>query len=97
MYDDKVYVEKTYLCEYYCNCKKKLENIEKLNNQIETIREEYKEMIYDYRIRSVNRVIEYIRSNKIIDSNELDTLLCHCKNKLNGNIDGVELDLRSDK
>ena len=42
---------------------------------------------------SVNRVLEYIRVAKITDAKELDTLLCHCQNKLAGNIDGTELKL----
>lgn len=47
-----------------------------------------------YRIDSTSRVISFIKD----EYNEgrlpnLDTLLTHCLNKLNGNIDGVELDL----
>ena len=48
----------------------------------------------EYRIESVNRVLDFIlneyRAGRICD---IETLLCHCKNKLNGNIDGIELDL----
>ena len=48
----------------------------------------------EYRIESVNRVLDFIRNEyragRICD---LETLLCHCQNKLNGNIDGIELDL----
>lgn len=47
-----------------------------------------------YRIESVNRVLDFVRSEyragRICN---LETLLCHCQNKLNGNIDGTELDL----
>lgn len=54
----------------------------------------YAELIAIYRIESVNRVLDFIRSEyragRICD---LETLLCHCQNKLNGNIDGTELDL----
>lgn len=54
----------------------------------------YAELIAIYRIESVNRVLDFIRdeyrAGRICD---LETLLCHCQNKLNGNIDGVELDL----
>ena len=38
-------------------------------------------------------MLEYIRVAKITDAKELDTLLCHCQNKLAGNIDGTELKL----
>lgn len=54
----------------------------------------YAELIAIYRIESVNRVLDFIRgeyrAGRICD---LETLLCHCQNKLNGNIDGTELDL----
>ena len=50
-------------------------------------------MLSEYRRDSVDRVLSYIRTKKITDSNELDLLLFHCQNKLNGNIDGIELNL----
>lgn len=54
----------------------------------------YAELMAIYRIESVNRVLDFIRdeyrTGRICD---LETLLCHCQNKLNGNIDGTELDL----
>lgn len=47
-----------------------------------------------YRLKSVDRVLDFIRSEyrqgRLCN---LDVLLCHCQNKLNGNIDGVELTL----
>lgn len=47
-----------------------------------------------YRLKSVDRVLDFIRSEyrqgRLCN---LDTLLCHCQNKLNGNIDGIELTL----
>lgn len=48
-----------------------------------------------YRRESVCRVLDYVRDkarNGDIDGREIDTLLCHCQNKLNGNIDGTELE-----
>lgn len=45
-----------------------------------------------YRLESVDRVLDFIRgeyrAGRICD---LEALLCHCQNKLNGNIDGTEL------
>lgn len=65
-----------------------------LQNDILQLNEEYNEKIKDYRIASVDRVLDFMRSNRLrISSREIDTLLCHCQNKLAGNIDGVELDL----
>lgn len=47
-----------------------------------------------YRLESVDRVLDFIRSEyrqgRLCN---LEILLCHCQNKLNGNIDGTELDL----
>ena len=47
-----------------------------------------------YRLESVDRVLDFIRKEysqgRLCD---LETLLCHCQNKLNGNIDGIELAL----
>lgn len=60
-------------------------------NQLFTEENDYRNL---YRIESVNRVLDFIRTEysqgRLCD---LDTLLCHCQNKLYGNIDGVELSL----
>lgn len=77
----------------YNFCKAKLAEIRHHEHEIENIRNEYNKMIVKYRMDSVNRVLEYIRVAKITDVKELDTLLCHCQNKLAGNIDGTELKL----
>ena len=76
------------LCE--CN----LAEIRRHEKEIADIRLAYNSKITKYRIESVNRVLDFIRSEytagRICD---LETLLCHCQNKLNGNIDGIELTL----
>lgn len=81
------------LKEDYDFCKGKLAEIRRHESEIETIRKAYRELIVKYRIKSVNRVLAYIRTKGITDKKELDLLLCHCQNKLSGNIDGTELDL----
>lgn len=88
---------KQILEEDYSFCKGKLAEIRNHEKEIETIRNTYNKLIVDYRIKSVDRVLDYIRTKKITDNKELDTLLCHCQNKLNGNIDGIELDLGTDE
>ena len=64
---------------------------EKLENDKEVI-------AYCYRVDSVDRVLDFIRSEyrqgRLCD---LETLLCHCQNKLYGNIDGTELTLDKGK
>lgn len=53
---------------------------------------------YEYRIKSTCRVLQHIRdeyrANRLCD---LETLLRHCQDKLNGNIDGIELELKEGK
>lgn len=48
----------------------------------------------EYRIESVCRILDYVRreyrAGRVCD---LETLLCHCQNKLHGNIDGCELNI----
>lgn len=77
----------------YNFCKAKLAEIRHHEQEIESIRTAYNKMIVKYRMESVDRVLDYIRVAKITDAKELDTLLCHCQNKLAGNIDGTELKL----
>ena len=75
-------------------CVRDLVEIKKHEKEIADIRLDYNSKIVKYRMESVNRVLDFIRSEygagRICD---LETLLCHCQNKLNGNIDGTELDL----
>lgn len=75
-------------------CKCNLAKIRQHEKEIADIRLAYNSKIAKYRIESVNRVLDFIRSEytagRICD---LETLLCHCQNKLNGNIDGIELTL----
>lgn len=64
----------------------------------EKLEEESLGHFQQYRVKSVSRVLDFIRSEyragRICD---LETLLCHCQNKLNGNIDGTELTLENHK
>lgn len=91
---ETAYIRKTELENDYRDCEAKLKKIKSLKKEIEIIEKEYNKMVIDYRLKSVDRVLEYIRRTEITDEKELDTLLCHCQNKLNGNIDGTELDLK---
>ena len=75
-------------------CKRDLAEIRRHEKEISDIRLDYNSKIVKYRIRSVNRVLDFIRgeyrAGRICN---LETLLCHCQNKLNGNLDGTELTL----
>ncbi len=75
---------------------------EKRNRQNEYIKEvqnldsEIKVDVFEYRIASVSRVLNYIHSNQkkvASDLKQFDTLITHCCNKLSGNLDGIELQL----
>lgn len=59
-----------------------IEIVTKLDNEIQ-------KEILEYRIKSVKRVLEYFSG---LDT-DFDNLIVHCLNKLNGNIDGIELEL----
>lgn len=75
-------------------CERDLVEIKQHEKEIADIRLDYNSKIVKYRMESVKRVLDFIRdeyrAGRICD---LETLLCHCQNKLNGNIDGTELDL----
>ena len=75
-------------------CKCNLAEIRKREKEIADIRLDYNIKIAKYRMESVNRVLDFIRSEYRADRIcNLETLLCHCQNKLSGNIDGTELTL----
>lgn len=78
----------------YALCECNLAEIRQHEKEIADIRLDYNSKIVKYRKESVNRVLDFVKSEyragRICD---LEILLCHCQNKLNGNIDGVELDL----
>ena len=85
---------KEMLISDYEFCVRDLVEIQKCEKEIADIRLNYNSKIVKYRMKSVSRVLDFIRSEytagRICD---LETLLCHCQNKLNGNIDGTELTL----
>ena len=80
--------------EYLNKAKEKYAEGEQHKNIAVRCFESCRQYKIEYRIESVNRVLDFIRNEyragRICD---IETLLCHCKNKLNGNIDGIELDL----
>lgn len=76
-------------------CQKEIKDMEA---QVHESKHKCKEYELEYRIASVKRVISFVRDNfKEMPDREVDVYLVHCLNKLNGNIDGVELGLRLKK
>lgn len=69
-------------------------NADRITERIHEIREEYKKLNQ----AEVYEILSYVRSYAaMLSSSEIDTLLCHCQNKLNGNIDSVFLILKNPK
>ena len=77
------------------------ENIKDRRDEIRESEKILKYNLLDYRIKSVHRILEYINSlcwkadNK--EMREVHNYIVHCLNKLNGNIDGVELTLNENE
>ena len=92
--EEIAWISKEKLISDYEFCKRDLAEIRRHEKEISDIRLAYDSKILKYRKESVNRVLDFVRSEyragRICD---LETLLCHCQNKLSGNIDGIELDL----
>ena len=66
------------------------DEIRQRERRIEEIRAEYK----DLNKAEVNVVIEYVRDYSRahkLNENDIDTYLCHCQNKLNGDINSTFL------
>lgn len=81
--------------EQLLKAERELRDLAKRREKLENDR---KDFAYNYRVDSVDRVLDFIRSEyrqgRLCN---LETLLCHCQNKLNGNIDGTELTLDKGK
>lgn len=81
--------------EQLLKVRKELSDLAEKREKLENERERF---AYRYRADSVDRVLDFIcseyRQGRLCN---LEVLLCHCQNKLNGNIDGIELTLDKGK
>lgn len=81
--------------EQLLKVERELNDLAKRREKLENDRENF---AYNYRADSVDRVLDFIRSEyrqgRLCN---LEAFLCHCQNKLNGNIDGIELTLDKGK
>lgn len=78
----------------YANLKAEEENLRKEIQEREARLRDIRREYTDLNEAAVNVVLDYVRSYIKTDSlskNEIDTYLCHCQNKLNGNINGTFL------
>lgn len=92
--------DKGHLLNIYDAIKEKRENQKEYIKQVQDLDNEIKTDVLEYRISSVKRILDYIHCNQMKVASDLerfDTLITHCCNKLNGNIDGIEINLQEEK
>lgn len=86
---NKIELERIYESAMYYK-----EQEKKFINRAEEASNDFLTTMQQYRAKSVERVLNYLMQNwKINSEAEIEYLLTHCKNKLLGNIDGLELTL----
>lgn len=84
---------KGHLESIYDALQEKRKNRDEYIEMVTKLDKEINHDLLEYRIESVKRVLEYIGG---LDT-DFDNMITHCINKLNGNIDGIELALGDDK
>ena len=91
-------MNKEELVIFYNEIERKRKEMHIMEKQVQQIDNEIQLEIEQYRKKSVKRVLEYINDKcwgkENIDN--LHTLIVHCLNKLNGNLDGVEISLKEE-
>lgn len=98
--DDQKSVDMLY--DYYTQCREicneSTRKISNLENDLKESKTKERIALLEYRSASVLRVLDHVDDLLRCDkSDEVRTLIIHCINKLNGNIDGVELGLLDTK
>lgn len=89
-----MYLDRNKLLNIYESIEDKRHDRDEHISYIQSIDKEIEKDILEYRIASVSRVLDFIHTSIAIKSDiDLDGLITHCCNKLNGNIDGIELQL----
>lgn len=91
-------MDKEEIINYYNEIERKRKERSIMERQVQQIDNEIQLEIEKYRNKSVDRVLEYINYKcwKNEDIYNLQDLICHCLNKLHGNIDGIELPLKEE-
>ena len=81
----------------YNSIEEKRKEMKITEKQVQQLEREITLELEIYRNKSVQRVLDYINhkcwEHEDIEIDKLQTLVVHCLNKLNGNIDGIELSL----
>ena len=83
----------------YDAIEKKRDEMRITEKQVQKLDREIMLEVEKYRNQSVCRVLDYINNKcwKKENIDNLQILIVHCMNKLNGNIDGTELSLEESK
>ena len=79
----------------YNSIEEKREEMRITEKQVQKLDREITLELERYRNKSVERVLDYINDKcwKHENIDNLHSLITHCLNKLNGNLDGIELSL----
>lgn len=90
---------KGHLLSFYEEIENKRKEREEYIEQVQKIDKEIQVKLLEYRINSVSRVLSYLHSESFNEDKHLKdygNIITHCCNKLSGNIDGIELDLKEE-
>ena len=93
-----ILLDKNEILNLYNEIERKRKEMNIIESQVRKLDQEIQLETEKYRNRSVARVLEYI-NNKCWDDENIDDLhilMVHCLNKLNGNVDGIELSLQGE-
>lgn len=92
-------MDKQEILNIYNSIEEKRKEMRITEKQVQQLDEEITLELERYRNKSVERVLNYINEKCWNDENidNLQILIVHCLNKLNGNIDGIELNLEENK
>ena len=91
-------MDKEEIVNFYNEIENKRKERSIIEKQVQQIDREIQLEIEQYRNKSVARVLEYINDKWWKNENvyNLHNLITHCLNKLDGNIDGIELSLEEE-
>ena len=78
-----------HLLSFYENIEEKRKERDAHIEVVQRLDKDIQISLLEYRINSAIRVLEYFKG---LDT-DFDNLITHCIDKLNGNIDGIELEL----
>jgi len=88
--------DKGHLLNMYDSIQEKRKQRDEYIKKVQELDSEIEKDLLQYRLDSVNRVLDYMHTKSFTSGKRFNTLITHCCNKINGNIDGIELNLEKD-